>query len=125
MYQAVHMVFKGNFDLATWGENEERVSKLVLIGKNLDHGELRAGFEACLYSEERAQQKLKNLRFKVGDAVECKFSGGWRRGEVAAVMFKARMPGSLGKVAPYLVRLTNGPRMLAPTDSDEFIRKAS
>ena len=47
------------------------------------------------------------------------------QGVVAAVMFKARMPGSLGKVAPYCVKLTGGPRMLAPTDNDEFIRKAS
>lgn len=91
VYQAVHMIFKGNFDVE-WEENEERLSKLVFIGKNLNHDELRQGFKACLYSEERAQHKLQNLRFKVGDAVECKFSGGWRQGVVAAVMFKARMP---------------------------------
>ena len=124
VYQAVHMIFKGNFDVE-WEENEERLSKLVFIGKNLNHDELRQGFKACLYSEERAQHKLQNLRFKVGDAVECKFSGGWRQGVVVVVMFKARMPGSVGKVAPYCVKLTGGSRMLAPTDHGDSIRKAS
>ena len=39
VYQAVHMIFKGNFDVE-WEENEERLSKLVFIGKNLNHDEL-------------------------------------------------------------------------------------
>ena len=122
VYQAVHMIFNGTFD-EKWAPGEERASKLVFIGKNLKHGELRAGFEACLYSEERAEQKLKSLRFKVGDVVECKFSGGWRKGKIVALMFRAQMPGSLGKVAPYMVRLEGGPRILSPADNDECIRK--
>lgn len=123
VYQAVHMIFNGTFH-SKWADDEERVSRIVFIGKNLDHVEIKDGFEACLYSEERAQQKLKNLRFKVGDMVEVKFNNGWRKGEVTAVMFRARMPNSLGKIAPYVVRLVNGPRMLAPTDSDKFIRSS-
>ena len=122
VYQGVHMIFTGQFD-SPWSEGEERLSKLVFIGKNLDHEELRKGFAACLYSEQRAQQRLQCLRFKVGDRVEVKFSGTFREGEVVQVMFRARMPGSLGKVAPYMVKVTKGPRMLVLSDSDDFIRK--
>eukprot|EP00947_MAST-08B_sp_MAST-8B-sp1_P000736 g736.t1 len=123
VYQGVHMIFTGEFD-ERWRDDEERVSKLVFIGKNLDHDGLRAGFKACLYSEERAQEKLKNLRFDVGDAVEVKFAGGWRRGTILKKMFRARMQGGLGTVAPYMVRIDNGPRMLVSTDSEDFVRGA-
>ena len=116
------MIFTGNFD-SEWADGEERASKLVFIGKNLDHDALRQGFEACLYSEERATRKLESLRFQVGDAVEVQFRGNWRKGVIQAVMYRARMPGSLGKVAPYCVRLENGPRMLAPADTEDVIRK--
>ena len=64
VYQGVHMIFTGEFDSA-WAEGEERVSKLVFIGKNLDHEELKSDFAACLYSEERAQQRVDSLRFQV------------------------------------------------------------
>ena len=121
VYQGVHMIFTGAFD-ARWGEGEQRVSKLVFIGKNLDHADLRRGFAACLYSEERAQQRLESLRFQVGDEVECNFAGGWRKGKVLQRMFRAKMQGGLGTVAPYMVRLENGPRMLVPTDAEEFVR---
>ena len=124
VYQGVHMIFTGEFD-SRWGEGEARVSKLVFIGRNLDHDGLRSGFTACLYSEARAQEKLKNLRFQVGDEVECKFSGGWKRGKILKRMFRARIPGSLGTVAPYMVRLGNGPRMLVPTDAEDFVRACS
>ena len=122
VYQGVHMIFTGAFD-ARWGEGEQRVSKLVFIGKNLDHAGLRRGFAACLYSEERAQQRLESLRFQVGDEVECNFAGGWRKGKVLQRMFRAKMQGGLGTVAPYMVRLENGPRMLVPTDAEEFVRR--
>lgn len=116
------MIFTGRFD-EQWSEGEVRASKLIFIGKNLDHAELRKGFESCLYSEERAKRKLESLRFKVGNQVEVQFRGNWRKGRIDAVMFRARMPGCLGKVAPYCVRLENGPRMLAPADTDDVIRK--
>ena len=122
VYQGVHMIFTGAFD-ARWGEGEQRVSKLVFIGKNLDHAGLRRGFAACLYSEERAQQRLESLPLQVGDEVECNFAGGWRKGKVLQRMFRAKMQGGLGTVAPYMVRLENGPRMLVPTDAEEFVRR--
>ena len=62
VYQGVHMIFTGEFGSA-WDHGEERVSKMVFIGKNLDHEELRKGFAACMYSEERAKQKVQSLRF--------------------------------------------------------------
>jgi G3E family GTPase len=123
VYQAVHMIFNGHWTDDPWAEGQERVSKLVLIGKNLDHDELRQGFAACIYSAERAEQKLQSLRFAAGDIVECRFSGGWRKGRIEAVMFRAKMPGSLGKVAPYCVRVLGGPRMLVPADNDDCIRQ--
>ena len=44
--QAVNMMLEGDFTGA-WGENEARRSKLVFIGRNLDHQALRAGFLAA------------------------------------------------------------------------------
>ena len=124
VYQGVHMIFSGAFD-SRWGEGEDRVSKLVFIGKNLNHEELKSGFAACLYSEERAQQRLRSLRFQKGDEVAVKFGTGWRKGTVLDVMFRAQLQGGLGTVAPYVVRLERGPRMLVSTDSEDFVRSAS
>ena len=121
VYQAVHMIFNGDFD-EEWADDEERVSKLVFIGKNLDHNELRNGFKACAYSEERAQKRLQSLRFKVGDQVEYKMQGEWRKAEVLDVMFRAIIPGSIGRIAPYKLKLQPGPKVLVLSDTDDFIR---
>merc|ERR1712137_1175657 len=56
IYQAVHMIFDGNFDDQTWKEGEQRQNKLVFIGKNLNHDELRSGFAACLDSPENNER---------------------------------------------------------------------
>ena len=40
------MLFDGQ-PLTPWG-TEERVNKLVFIGKNLDRAELNAGFQSCM-----------------------------------------------------------------------------
>jgi len=45
-FQAVHMIADGDF-LGAWKEGEERVSRLVFIGRNLNRPQLRRGFEAC------------------------------------------------------------------------------
>ncbi len=45
--QAVHMMMDGGFT-AAWGEQEPRYSRFVLIGRDLDHDKLRAGFAACV-----------------------------------------------------------------------------
>lgn len=59
VYQAVHMIFDGQFD-EKWKKGEERVNKLVFIGKNLDNEELRRGFSACLHSPEN-QAKIQEM----------------------------------------------------------------
>jgi G3E family GTPase len=46
VFQAVHMILEGDYQRA-WKEGEDRSSRMVFIGRNLDEAELRAGFEAC------------------------------------------------------------------------------
>ena len=104
-------------------EGEERVSKLVFIGKNLDHDELRKGFEAVAYSEERAQKRAESLRFKVGDIVEYKMQGSWRKAEVISTNFRCLVPGSIGRIAPYKLKLLPGPKILVLSDADDFVRE--
>merc|ERR1719263_2587140 len=103
VYQAVHMIFNGNFD-EKWTPDEVRESKLVFIGKNLDHASLKEAFAACAYTPEMKAKKLKALRFALGDTVECKTGAGWTRGTVVAHMYRdEHMPP--GMVAPYQVKL--------------------
>jgi G3E family GTPase len=45
--QGVHMLVEGNHQ-RPWQPNENRQSRLVFIGRNLDHEALRRGFEACV-----------------------------------------------------------------------------
>jgi G3E family GTPase len=45
-FQAVHMIADGDF-IGPWKDGEERVSKIVFIGRNLSRPVLRKGFEAC------------------------------------------------------------------------------
>jgi G3E family GTPase len=46
VFQAVHMILEGDLQ-RPWKDGEHRYSRMVFIGRNLDEGELRAGFEAC------------------------------------------------------------------------------
>ena len=47
VFQGVHeMTFTE--PLALWKEGEERINKMVFIGKDLDKAMIRAGFEGCL-----------------------------------------------------------------------------
>jgi G3E family GTPase len=46
VFQAVHMILEGDLQRA-WRDDEERYSRMVFIGRDLDEGALRAGFEAC------------------------------------------------------------------------------
>jgi G3E family GTPase len=50
VFQGVHMLFDGSPD-RPWKPGEERVNKMVFIGKNLNRELLTAGFEACLASK--------------------------------------------------------------------------
>lgn len=46
VYQGVHMLFTGEA-LGPWGD-EERVNRLIFIGKNLDKSSLETSFSECL-----------------------------------------------------------------------------
>jgi G3E family GTPase len=47
IFQGVQALLDGDFQ-GPWGPEEDRTSRLVLIGRDLDQRELRSGFEACL-----------------------------------------------------------------------------
>ncbi len=46
VFQAVHMILEGDLQ-REWRPDEQRYSRLVFIGRNLDRAELQAGFESC------------------------------------------------------------------------------
>jgi len=122
VYQAVHMIFNGDFD-ESWQEGETRQSKLVFIGKNLDHAELKAAFAACAVTDDVRTKKLKNLRFGVGDSVACNTGGSFQKGKVTSLMYREEgMPP--GMVAPYQVKLDSGSLIYVPEDTEGFVRKA-
>lgn len=124
VYQAVHMIFAGEFT-DTWEADEERVSKLVFIGKNLDHAALRASFEACACTPDSIAKRVKTLRFAKGDSVECKTGKNqWTKGTVVALMYRENFM-SPGEVAPYQIELDDGDLIYAPGDTDDIIRAVS
>jgi len=133
-----------------------RRTDIVVIGMGLEEALLRQDLEECLltreemasYSEQvqgwheqaiaaaahRATHRNPNLRFHVGERVECYIGSGfgWVQGEVVAHDYKdaAWAPE---KLAPYQVRLTPPPGsdgfeelndvlVFAPVDQDSVIR---
>ena len=46
VFQAVHMILEGELQ-KEWKPDEERYSRMVFIGRNLDEAKLRTAFEAC------------------------------------------------------------------------------
>lgn len=47
VFQGVHMMFEGMPD-RLWNPDEERISKMVFIGRDLEEDVIREGFEQCL-----------------------------------------------------------------------------
>ncbi len=47
VFQAVHMILEGDLQ-REWRKGEERYSRMVFIGRNLNEALLKAGFEACV-----------------------------------------------------------------------------
>ncbi|HEX3348483.1 MAG TPA: GTP-binding protein [Acetobacteraceae bacterium] len=45
-FQAVHMIADGDF-IGPWKQGDDRRSKIVFIGRNLNRPQLRRGFESC------------------------------------------------------------------------------
>jgi G3E family GTPase len=50
VFQGVHMLFEGRPG-RRWGDDEERVNRLVFIGKDLDQEKIVSGFKACISAE--------------------------------------------------------------------------
>jgi len=46
VFQGVHMILDGDHQRA-WKEDEERVSRIIFIGRNLPEDKIRQGFESC------------------------------------------------------------------------------
>ena len=46
VFQAVHMILEGDLQ-REWRDGDQRHSRMVFIGRNLDEAALRSGFEAC------------------------------------------------------------------------------
>jgi G3E family GTPase len=46
VFQAVHMILEGDLQ-REWRDGDQRYSRMVFIGRNLDEAALKAGFEAC------------------------------------------------------------------------------
>ena len=124
VYQAVHRIFDGSFDEdASWSEGEGHLSKLVIVGKNLDQIELKSGFAACAATPEVYERRAKALRFAIGAKVECNTGDGWVEGRVVATMYRDNsMPP--GRIAPYRVKLVDEEvEIYAPMDTDDVIRR--
>jgi G3E family GTPase len=107
IFQGVGMLFNGQFSDQSWTiPEEERESVFVFIGKNLDHDWLRDCFKACLQSKE--------LRFKVGDKVQCNI-GVFADG----IVIKQWDEGNAYRVEVQDSQKTN---VWAPIDVDTYIR---
>ncbi len=52
VFQGVHMLFEGRPGRA-WGESEERVNRLVFIGRQLDREKITQGFMDCITTSDR------------------------------------------------------------------------
>ena len=97
------MLFGGRFS-TEWKPDEQRISRFVFIGRNLNKAELEAAFLSTRASE---------LRFAVGRQVECAVESGWVQGKIV----KRWDEGN-----PYRVQLFNGTEIWAPIDDDVCIR---
>lgn len=79
VYQAVHMIFDGDFDKECWKPGETRINKLVFIGKNLDPDELKAGFRATLDIPENKEKVMALAKAQAMQKTSQKFlsAGAW------------------------------------------------
>jgi G3E family GTPase len=51
VFQAVHMILEGDFQ-GPWRAGDDRSSRMVFIGRNLDEALLRVGFESCAAKDD-------------------------------------------------------------------------
>lgn len=106
VFQGVHMLFGGDF-AKLWKEDEERKSCFCFIGKDLQNMGIEQGFRNCIATND--------LRFKLGDTVECRVSQGWTKGTV----IKQWDEGNCYRVR---LQMRDEIEVWAPIDEDAFIR---
>ncbi len=125
VYQGVHMIFNSALG-DEWAEDEPIESKLVFIGKNLDHDKLRDSFRNCLATPELEAARRAALRFGIGARVECRVGATeWAKGKVVDLLYRnTAEEGRAGSISPYQVELDNGDLIFAPLDDDQIIRAA-
>ncbi|CAD7947670.1 unnamed protein product [Amoebophrya sp. A25] len=116
VFHGVHMLFDGNF-FGEWEEpEEERVSRVVFIGINLNRETLMRGLRACIAPT--------SLRFSIGDDVEAKVRRFWRKGKVTG-LWEHDLSADTGfaRSFPYRIKLQEtGVEVHALEDSDMMIR---
>ncbi len=61
VFQGVHMLFEGRPGRA-WANDEERVNRLVFIGRNLDREKISEGFRNCLATTNGASLQMTSTR---------------------------------------------------------------
>ena len=112
LFQGVHRIFGGEpLSKSGWTEECPPRCQMVFIGKGLADLDLRAGLEGCVAPSK--------LRFALAETVECATPCGWQEGEVT---------GHWKDGCPYLVQIFSrvpnvpGRKVMAPVDSDTFIR---
>jgi G3E family GTPase len=59
VFQGVHMLFEGMPD-RLWKDGEERKSRMVFIGKDLDAEVIKEGFEHCLVTKKKSKKQTKS-----------------------------------------------------------------
>jgi len=97
VFQSVHMVFRWSAD-ERWAADEPQVTKLVLIGKDLDHAEVRRGFDACVRSPEALEKKaakarhLQRIQCWAHDALPATIASDHKGLEVTAFEVRASKP---------------------------------
>ena len=63
------------------------------------HRALRAGFADCLATPENLDKKLKALRFKVGDRVQCHMGNEeWQSGTIVQLLWRSEGECSNGRL---------------------------
>eukprot|EP00468_Gymnochlora_sp_CCMP2014_P007265 CAMPEP_0167754740 /NCGR_PEP_ID=MMETSP0110_2-20121227/8441_1 /TAXON_ID=629695 /ORGANISM="Gymnochlora sp., Strain CCMP2014" /LENGTH=586 /DNA_ID=CAMNT_0007640659 /DNA_START=209 /DNA_END=1969 /DNA_ORIENTATION=+ len=74
--------------------------------------------------EEEEEEDFRNLRFKVGDKVECCIQPDkWAPGTIMKIKYRGSSWPKTRKSAPYQIELDDGKRIFAPFDDDRVIRK--